>query len=87
MVVDPYSHLERSYIILTSIVSFCKTADPYSISETSYSIYHTSTMKSNYNDDEDSEHAELLMLLAKVAQLALVQSSNLLVGLCHLPVE
>ena len=27
-------------------------------------------MKSNYNDDEDSEHAELVMLLAKVAQLA-----------------
>jgi hypothetical protein len=27
-------------------------------------------MKSNYDDDEDSEHAELLMLLAKVSQLA-----------------
>jgi hypothetical protein len=27
-------------------------------------------MNSNYNDDEDSEHAELLMLLAKVAHLA-----------------
>ena len=27
-------------------------------------------MQSNYNDDEDLEHAALLMLLAKVAHLA-----------------
>ena len=61
MVLDPYSHLEISYIVLPS-------------SRFARQLVHTRSQnhRTQYivHQHEDSEHAELLLLLTKVAHLA-----------------